>query len=64
MPGFSDSHWFRQAFGTIAYGFWPRNAMALGEMEPLIHGADERVAAADVELSSAFYAYLAQRVLG
>ncbi|MGH8572834.1 MAG: M20/M25/M40 family metallo-hydrolase, partial [Gammaproteobacteria bacterium] len=54
MAGFSDSHWFRKAFGATAYGFWPRSAMTLGEL-PLIHGADERVAVADVELSARFY---------
>jgi acetylornithine deacetylase/succinyl-diaminopimelate desuccinylase-like protein len=64
MPGFSDSHWFRKAFGATAYGFWPRKEMTLGELEPLIHGADERVAAADVELSAAFFFDLPQRVLG
>jgi acetylornithine deacetylase/succinyl-diaminopimelate desuccinylase-like protein len=64
MSGFSDSHWFRRAFGTVAYGFWPRNAMTLAELEPLIHGADERVAVADVELSAGFFADLARRLLG
>ena len=64
MPGFSDSHWFRKAFGATAYGFWPRKEMTLGELEPLIHGADERVAVADVELSAAFFFDLPQRVLG
>ena len=49
---------------AVAYGFWPRNAMRLAEMEPLIHGADERVAVADVELSAGFFADVARRVLG
>ena len=64
MPGFSDSHWFRKEFGATAYGFWPRREMTLGELEPLIHGADERVAVADVELSAGFFFDLPQRVLG
>jgi acetylornithine deacetylase/succinyl-diaminopimelate desuccinylase-like protein len=64
MPGFSDSHWFRKAFGATAYGFWPRREMKLGKLEPLIHGADERVAVADVELSAGFFFDLPQRVLG
>jgi acetylornithine deacetylase/succinyl-diaminopimelate desuccinylase-like protein len=63
MPGFSDSHWFRKAFGATVYGFWPRNAMTLGELEPLIHGADERVAVSDLELSAGFYFDLPRRVL-
>jgi acetylornithine deacetylase/succinyl-diaminopimelate desuccinylase-like protein len=64
MPGFSDSHWFRQAFGATAYGFWPRRSMKLGELEPLIHGADERVAAADMALGARFFFDLPRRVLG
>ena len=64
MPGFSDSHWFRKEFGATAYGFWPRREMTLGQLEPLIHGADERVAVADVELSAGFFFDLPQRVLG
>jgi acetylornithine deacetylase/succinyl-diaminopimelate desuccinylase-like protein len=64
MPGFSDSHWFRKEFGATAYGFWPRRERTLGELEPLIHGADERVAAADVEFSAGFFFDLPQRVLG
>ena len=64
MPGFSDSHWFRKAFGTTAYGFWPRASMTLGELEPLIHGADERVAAEDVALGARFFHELPRRVLG
>ncbi|HSJ18731.1 MAG TPA: M20/M25/M40 family metallo-hydrolase [Solirubrobacterales bacterium] len=64
MPGFSDSHWFRERFGATAYGFWPRRAMRLGELEPLIHGADERVPVADLELSTRFFHELPPRVLG
>jgi hypothetical protein len=37
--------------------------MTLGELEPLIHGADERVAASDLELSAGFYFDLPRRVL-
>jgi acetylornithine deacetylase/succinyl-diaminopimelate desuccinylase-like protein len=64
MPGFSDSHWFRKAFGAVAYGFWPRNGMAFDELEPLIHGADERTSVSDMELSAGFFWELPQLVLG
>jgi acetylornithine deacetylase/succinyl-diaminopimelate desuccinylase-like protein len=64
MPGFSDSHWFREAFGATVYGFCPHNAMTLAEAAPLIHGADERVAAADVELAARFFSDLPRRLLG
>jgi acetylornithine deacetylase/succinyl-diaminopimelate desuccinylase-like protein len=63
MPGFSDSHWWRKAFDSIVYGFCPQNAMSLAEEVPLVHGADERVAVADVELMSRFFLELPQRVL-
>jgi acetylornithine deacetylase/succinyl-diaminopimelate desuccinylase-like protein len=64
MPGFSDSHWFRRAFGTVAYGFWPRNGMSFEQLEPLIHGADERVKVSDLELSTGFFHELPQVMLG
>jgi acetylornithine deacetylase/succinyl-diaminopimelate desuccinylase-like protein len=63
MPGFSDSHWWRKAFGSTVYGFCPQNAMSLTEAVPLVHGADERVAVADVELMSRFFCELPQRLL-
>ena len=65
MAGFSDSHWFRAAFGSATvYGFWPQRELDLFETEPLAHAADERVAAADVELAASFFTDLARRVLG
>jgi acetylornithine deacetylase/succinyl-diaminopimelate desuccinylase-like protein len=64
MPGFSDSHWFRKAFGATVFGFCPQNTMTLAEAVPLVHGADERVAAADVELMASFFHSLARRLLG
>jgi len=65
MPGFSDSHWFRKAFGSsVVYGFHPQREIDLFTSAPLVHGADERAAVADVELAAAFYEWLARRVLG
>ncbi len=64
MPGFSDSHWFRKAFGSTVYGFCPHNARRLAEYAPLIHSADERVPVADLELSASFFADLPPRLLG
>ncbi len=64
MPGFSDSHWFRRAFGSaVVYGFHPHREMTLEQVAPLIHGADERVAVADLELSARFFYELPQRLL-
>ena len=53
MAGFSDSNWFRQAFGSaIVYGFCPQREMSLLEAVPLIHNADERAAVADIDLAT------------
>jgi acetylornithine deacetylase/succinyl-diaminopimelate desuccinylase-like protein len=65
MPGFSDSNWFRTAFeDAVVYGFCPHRDLPLLEAAPLIHGADERVPAADVELSARFFYELPRRMLG
>jgi acetylornithine deacetylase/succinyl-diaminopimelate desuccinylase-like protein len=65
MPGFSDSHWFRRAFDSaVVYGFCPQRELALPEAMPLVHGADERAAVADVEFSTRFYLDIIQAVLG
>ena len=65
MPGFSDSHWFRGAFDSaVVYGFCPQREMALPEALPLVHGADERAAVADVDLAARFYGDIVQAVLG
>lgn len=66
MPGFSDSHWWRRAFGSecVVYGFHPQRELDLFRAAPLVHGADECAAVADVELAANFYAWLARRVLG
>ena len=57
--GFTDSHWLRVAFGTVAYGFFP------ARMDPdvaarLIHSADERVPVDDLELGVEFLCYAAR----
>jgi acetylornithine deacetylase/succinyl-diaminopimelate desuccinylase-like protein len=64
MAGFSDSHWFRRAFGATVYGFFPHRAMPLAEVAPLVHGADERISTDDLELAASFFHDLPQRVLG
>jgi len=63
MAGFSDSHWFRNAFGAVSYGFCPQAGMSLAEMEPLVHGADERLRASDVELAARFFFEIVPEVL-
>jgi acetylornithine deacetylase/succinyl-diaminopimelate desuccinylase-like protein len=64
MPGFSDSNPFRTAFpDAVVYGFCPHREIGLLEAAPLIHAADERIPAADVELSAGFFYELPRRML-
>jgi acetylornithine deacetylase/succinyl-diaminopimelate desuccinylase-like protein len=63
--GFTDSHWLRDAFGTVAYGFFP----STGELPPevaasLVHSADERIPVADLEYGVSWLRYAAHAVLG
>jgi acetylornithine deacetylase/succinyl-diaminopimelate desuccinylase-like protein len=62
--GFTDSHWLREAFGTVAYGFFP----STGELPPevaasLVHSADERIPVSDRELALGWLRHAAHTVL-
>jgi len=52
--GFTDSHWLREAFGTVAYGFFPARTMDPELMARLIHSADERTHVDDLGLGVDF----------
>jgi len=39
VAGFTDSHWLREAFGTVAYGFFPMRTMSAELASRLIHSA-------------------------
>ena len=52
--GFTDSHWLREAFGTVAYGFFPMRTMEPELAARLIHSADERMHVDDLELGVEF----------
>jgi acetylornithine deacetylase/succinyl-diaminopimelate desuccinylase-like protein len=61
--GFTDSHWMREAFGSVAYGFMP------ARMDPLlagalVHSADERVPLDDLDLAVRFFLHVARSVAG
>jgi acetylornithine deacetylase/succinyl-diaminopimelate desuccinylase-like protein len=63
--GFTDSHWLREAFGTVAYGFFP----STGELPPevsasLIHSADERIPVSDLEFGVSWLRHAAHALLG
>ena len=61
--GFTDSHWLRDAFGTVAYGFFPMRTMDPELAARLIHSADERVHVDDLELGVEFLRELARAPL-
>jgi acetylornithine deacetylase/succinyl-diaminopimelate desuccinylase-like protein len=63
VAGFTDSHWFREAFGTVAYGFFPSRVMPIETAARLIHSADERVPVEDLELGVGFLRHAAQSLL-
>jgi acetylornithine deacetylase/succinyl-diaminopimelate desuccinylase-like protein len=65
MPGFTDSRHFRAAFPEcVAYGFFPQKHQTLFEVQPLMHGADERIDVRDLAFAAEFFRDLALGVLG
>jgi acetylornithine deacetylase/succinyl-diaminopimelate desuccinylase-like protein len=60
--GFTDSHWLREAFGTVAYGFFPARAMPAELAATLVHSADERVPVDDLELGVDWLRHVARAV--
>jgi acetylornithine deacetylase/succinyl-diaminopimelate desuccinylase-like protein len=64
LPGFTDSHYLREAFGTISYGFFPMRTMDPELASRLVHSADERIPVDDVELGTRFLIDLARTLQG
>jgi acetylornithine deacetylase/succinyl-diaminopimelate desuccinylase-like protein len=62
VAGFTDSHWVRDAFGTVAYGFFPARELDPEVAARLIHSADERIPVGDLELGVRFLRYAAEVV--
>ncbi len=62
VAGFTDSHWLRETFGTVAYGFFPLKTMSADLAARLIHSADERIPVDDLELGVEFLRSVAQAV--
>lgn len=55
--GFTDSHWVRQAHGTIAYGFAPVFETGVGDYFNSMHGADEKIRVSDLEDMADFHLF-------
>jgi acetylornithine deacetylase/succinyl-diaminopimelate desuccinylase-like protein len=64
LAGFTDSHWLREAFGTVAYGFFPMRTMDPEVAARLVHSADERIAVDDLELGVRFLRHVAREIGG
>ncbi|HEV2902029.1 MAG TPA: M20/M25/M40 family metallo-hydrolase [Gaiellaceae bacterium] len=62
LSGFTDSHWLRDAFGTVSYGFFPMRTMEPEVAARLIHSADERIEVEDLELGVRFLRHAAREV--
>ena len=62
LSGFTDSHWLRDAFGTVAYGFFPMKTMEPDVAARLIHSADERIDLDDLDLGLRFLRHAALEV--
>jgi acetylornithine deacetylase/succinyl-diaminopimelate desuccinylase-like protein len=59
VTGFTDSHWLRETFGTVTYGFFPLRVMTSDLAARLIHSADERIAVDDLEFGLRFLRHAA-----
>jgi acetylornithine deacetylase/succinyl-diaminopimelate desuccinylase-like protein len=62
VAGFTDSHWMRDAFGTVSYGFFPMRTMDPEVAALLVHSADERIHVDDLELGVEFFRHAARYV--
>src|SRR5262245_14321432 len=61
--GFTDSHYLREAFGAVAYGFFPMRYMDPEEATKLVHSANERIRVDDLELGVAMLRAVARDLL-
>jgi acetylornithine deacetylase/succinyl-diaminopimelate desuccinylase-like protein len=63
-PGFTDSHFLREAYGTTAYGYFPIKTMDTELATKLIHSANERTHVDDLELGTRMLRSAAISLLG
>jgi acetylornithine deacetylase/succinyl-diaminopimelate desuccinylase-like protein len=60
-PGFTDAHFLRESFGTIAYGFFPVRHTA-PELLDTMHAPDERIDVRDLELAVRAFVHCIDRI--
>ncbi len=62
--GFTDAAFVRQAFGTVAYGFWPMVHTPLEVYEGGVHNRDERIHVDDLGTAVELQLDVVRRLLG
>ena len=60
--GFTDSHFIRQAFGTVAYGLWPVRTTPSDVLSSGVHNRDERIHVDDLAYGLDFTLHTCRRV--
>jgi acetylornithine deacetylase/succinyl-diaminopimelate desuccinylase-like protein len=60
--GFTDSHYMREAFGTVAYGFWPCKSTPSNIYLGGIHNRDERIHVDDLVYATRFHLFATERM--
>jgi hypothetical protein len=60
--GFTDSHYLREAFGTIAYGIWPIRHTPNEVLAYGMHGRDERIHVDDLGYATSFHIDVCQAI--
>lgn len=53
--GFTDSHYLREAFGSVAYGIWPIRHTPTEVLHAGVHARDERVHVDDLGYAARFH---------
>jgi len=53
--GFTNSHYMREAFGSVAYGFWPIRRTPTAVLHAGVHARDERIHVDDLGYATRFH---------
>ncbi len=61
--GFTDSHYPRATFGSVAYGFWPVRTTPYEIAAAGVHGHDERIHIDDLGYATMFHVEVCRRLL-
>jgi acetylornithine deacetylase/succinyl-diaminopimelate desuccinylase-like protein len=62
--GFTDSHYARESYGSVAYGFWPLRSTPYEVWGTTVHGHDERVHVDDLGYATLFHVHACRALLG